>query len=138
MATIDMQAMRYINLLDRVSRVRTSKCFFHNNTLFFAVDPKLVSRAIGPAAENIKKLQQQVGKKIKIIKDTSGIWDCKRFIESIVSPVKFKSLEIKDNTVIITAGNNQNKASLIGRDKRRFSELKKIIQDVFGLELKIV
>jgi len=106
--------------------------------LFFVVNPKLVSKAIGPAAENIKKLQAQVGKKIKIIKEADGITDCKRFIESIVSPVKFKSLEIKDNTVVITAGNNQNKASLIGRDKRRFAELKKIIQDVFSLELKIV
>ena len=64
--------------------------------------------------------------------------DIQRFIESLVSPNKFRLLEIKDNSVIITAGNNQNKAILIGRNKRRLIELQNIIQDIYGLELKIV
>jgi NusA-like KH domain protein len=138
MAIIDMQAMRYINLLDKVSNVKTRRCFIHNNTIFFAVNRKLVSRAIGSSAVNIKKIQEQIGKKVKIINEPSGREDTKRFIQDIVSPVKFKSQEIKDGTLIITAGNNQSKASLIGRDKRRFEELKKIVQDFFSLDLKII
>ena len=138
MVVIDMQAMRYINLLDKFSRVRTNKCFFHNNTIFFAVDRRLVSKAIGPAAANIRKIQEQIGRKIKIIKESQSIRDCKRFVEDIVAPVRIKSLEIKDNCIIITAGNNQNKASLIGRDKRRYEELKKILTDSYGMDLKIL
>jgi NusA-like KH domain protein len=138
MAIIDMKSMRYINLLDKVSRVRTRRCFVHNNTIFFAVNSKFVSKAIGPSASNIKKIQEQIGKRIKIIKEANGLIDCKRFVEDIVSPVKIKSLEIKQNVIVITAGSNQNKAALIGRDKRRYDELRKILQDVYQLDLKII
>jgi len=138
MAIIDMTTMRYINLLDKVTHVRTSICFTHNNTIFFAVDKRDMSKAIGPSANNIKTMQEKMGRKVRIIRKAEGIEDAKKFIEDIISPVKMKSLEIKEKSLIITAGNNQNKASLIGRNKRRYEELKKIVQDYFSLELKIV
>lgn len=138
MAIIDMQTMRYINLLDRASRVKTKQCFVYNNTIFFAVPRELVSKAIGPAALHVKKIQEDLGKKVRIIAEPDGLKDISKFIQSLVSPNKFKSLEIKDNSVIITAGSNQNKAVLIGRDKRRLFELQKIIQNVYGTDLKII
>lgn len=138
MGTIDMTAMRYINLLDKVARVKTRKCFVHNNVIFFAVNKGSVSKAIGPSANNIRKIQEAIGKKVKIIREDEGIEDIQRFIEDVVSPIKPKSVEVKEGCVVITAGNNQNKASLIGRNKRRFLELKKIIYDTYKLDLRIV
>ncbi|MDO8460131.1 MAG: KH domain-containing protein [Nanoarchaeota archaeon] len=138
MATLDMQLMRYINLLDRAANVKTNKCFVHNNAIFFAVSDKDISRAIGPAAVNIRRMQEQLGKRVRIIKKSDGVEDIKRFIEDIVTPVKVKAVEIKDNCVIITAGNSQNKAVLIGRNRRRYEELKKVIQDYYNMDLKIV
>jgi len=138
MAVISMQTIRYINLLDKTTRVKTRKCFVHNNTIFFAVNKGQVSRAIGPGAVNVKKMQNSTGKRIKIIEEADGIGDAEKFIGSIVAPVKFKSLEIKDGEIIITAGSNQNKASLIGRNRRRFEELKKIVKDFFEMDLRII
>jgi len=138
MGIIDMTAMRYINLLDKVSKVKTRKCFVHNNIIFFAVKKEFVSRAIGPAAGNIKRIQDKIGKKVKIIKEADGVADVQVFIEDIVSPVKPKLVEVKESCVVITAGNNQNKAALIGRNKRRFLELKKVVKDTFNLDLRIV
>ncbi len=138
MTIIDMQTMRYINLLDKASHVKTSRCFVHNNTIFFAVRKAEISKAIGPAATNIRKMQDSLGKKVKIIRDVSDLDDLQRFVEDIVSPVKVKSVEIKDGVVIITAGSNQNKAILIGRNKRRYDELKRVIQDYFSLDLRII
>ncbi len=138
MGVIDMTAMRYINLLDKVARVKTRKCFVHNNVIFFAVNKEDVSRAIGPAAINVKKIQEQIGKKIKVIREDEGLEDIERFIVDVVSPIKPKYVEVKDGSVTITAGSSQNKASLIGRNKRRFLELKKIIHDTYGLDLRII
>ena len=138
MAIIDMKAMRYINLLDKVSHVKTNKCFQHNNSIFFAVDKRDVSRAIGIGAINTRIIQEKIGIKVKIIREPEGVSDLKRVVEDIVSPVIFKSIELKDNCVFITAGNNQSKASLIGRDKRRYEELKKVISDLFNFDLKII
>mgnify|MGYP007051345640 CR=1 len=50
-------------------------------------------------------------KKIKIIPIPKDIYHAKHFIESIVSPVTFKNLEVKDNEMILTAG-SRSKAAL--------------------------
>ena len=138
MSIIDMQTMRYINLLDRISHVKTRKCFIYNNTIIFAVPKNQISRAIGPSAINIKKLQEKLEKKIRIIEEAEGIEDAEFFISDIVSPTKFESLEVKDREIVISAGGTQSKAALLGRNKRRFLELEKIVKGTFGLELRIV
>lgn len=138
MTVIDMKTMRYINLLDKISHVKTKKCFVHNNTVFFAVNKNEVSKAIGHGASNIKKMQESISSRIKIIRESEGIKDAKRFIEDIVAPIKIKAVDIENNCLIITAGNHQTRASLFGRNKKRFFELKKIVQDNFNLELRIV
>jgi transcription antitermination factor NusA-like protein len=138
MATINMQKMRYINLLDKAAKVKTTKCFIYNNTIYFAVPSPLISKAIGPSALNVKKIQDKLGKKVRIIKEARDLTEASTFLQEVVSPVKFKSLEIKDNCITITAGNQQNKASLIGRNKRRLEELRTVTQDIFNLELKVI
>ncbi len=133
-----MQTMRYLNLLDRTSRVKTSRCFIYNDTVIFVVNRRDVSRAIGRAAVHVLTLQQQIGKKIKIIGEVEGVNDIRRFIEDVIVPRSVKTVSIDENVLTITAGNIQTKAMLIGRDKRRYDELRKIVQEYLGLDLKIV
>ena len=137
MTSIDMQTMRYINLLDRESRVKTRKCFVYNNIIIFAVPQIMVSRAIGPDAINVRRIQESLGKRVKIISEANGIEDAARFVQDIVYPVRFKSLELKDEGFILTAG-SESKAALIGRNRRRLDELKRITMDNFGKDLRIV
>jgi NusA-like KH domain protein len=138
MAIINMQTMRYINLLDSASRVKTSKCFVYNNIVYFAVPREKISRAIGPNASNVKILQNKIGKKVRIIRQAESKEEAERFIKDVVAPVSFKSIEISNGQIIITAGSNQSKASLIGRDKRRLLELAKVVKDSFNVELRVV
>lgn len=129
--------MRYINLLDKTARVKTSKCFVYNNTIIFAVPKALVSRAIGPSGEHAKKIQQILGKKVRVIGESSGVEDAERFIKDIVDPLEFKALETQGDEFILTAG-SQSKAALIGRNKARLLELTQIVEDSFGKALRIV
>lgn len=137
MTVLDLQTIRYINLLDNASRVKTSKCFTYNNTIFFAVPKSQISKAIGPNASNIHKIQDKLAKKVKVIAEAQGSDDAERFVKDIVSPVKFVSSEIVDRVFVLTAG-SQSKAALIGRNRRREEELAQIIKDTFNLELKIL
>lgn len=138
MPILNLQTIRYINLLDQTTKVQTHTCFVYNNTIFFAVPKYYLARAIGPNAVNIKILQQKLDKRIKIIRKAEGINDAERFIKDIVSPIHFKFLEIKEGILILNAGSMQNKAALMGRDKRRLEELSLIVHDIFGLDIKIV
>lgn len=137
MAIIDMQTMRYINLLDKTSRVKTRKCFLYNNAIIFAVPRMFMRQAIGTNAEHIHVLQEKLGKRIRVIEEARGIEDAERFIADIVAPVTFHSLELKEGVLVLTAG-MQSKAALIGRNRRREAELQQIVKDTFGLEMKIV
>jgi len=135
--TIDMQDMRYLNLFSSITKISTRFCFKYNETLMFCVPRSLIPKALGPNASNAKKLNQILRKKIKIIPLPRGIEDIQSFIQNIVSPQTFKELEIKGDEVIITAG-RESKAALIGRNKRRFLEMQKIVQDFFKKEFRIV
>ena len=135
--TIDMQVMRYINLFSRISKISPNHCFIYNATAIFVVPESKISQAIGENGKNIRKMGEIIQKKIKVVALPHGIEDAEKFISSIIYPAQMKSVEIKDNFLIINAG-SQNKAMLIGRNKVRFEEMKRIIKNYFGKELKIM
>lgn len=134
--TIDMQDMRYLNLFEKIMRVRTRFCFKYNEAIVFCVPRHLVHKAVGPEARNIKRMSQILRKKIKIVAVPKGSKDTVAFVRAVISPTKFKGIEIKDNEVIISGGSN--KAALIGRNKRRLAEMQKIVKDFFGKDFRIV
>lgn len=126
----------YLNLFDKITRVRTRFCFKYNETVYFCVPKPLISRAIGEGGRNVRRMSEMIKRKVRIISVPEGIGDARMFIQSVVSPVTFKGVEVKDNEIIISAS-TQSKASLIGRNKKRLLEMQKVIRDFFGKELRI-
>ena len=53
-----------------------------------------------------------------------------------MSPVTFNDITVEGDELVVNAGRN-NKAALIGRNKRRFLEMQKIVSDFFGKNFKI-
>lgn len=137
MKTIDMQVMRYINLFSRISGVEPKHCFIYNFTVIVVVPQASLSKAIGEDGKNIRTMSEIINKKVKVAIAPKGIHDAEKFISTIIYPIQMKSVEIRDNYLIINAG-TQNKAMLIGRNKTRLDEMRKIVKDYFGKELKIV
>jgi len=134
--TINMQDMRYLNLFSKITGVSTRYCFKYNESIVFIVPLHLVSKSIGENGKNIRRISETLGKKIKVVFMPESIRDAKKFIGTVISPTEFKDLEFNNNEIIINAG-SQNKAALIGREKRRLYELQKIARDFFGKDLKI-
>ena len=135
--TIDMQGMRYLNLFEKITRISTRFFFYYNNMIIFCVPRGMLSSALGRDNSNLKKINQILKKKIRIVAIPLGVQDAERFIQSIINPITFKEISITANEIIITAG-SQNKASLLGRNKRRLLEMQKIVGDFFSREVKII
>ena len=135
--TIDMQGMRYLNLFSKITKVTTRHFFKYNETLMFCVPRPLLSRALGRNGENLRKMGEILKKRIRILAMPNGIEDAEQFVRSIISPVEFKEFENKEDQIVITAGSN-NKAALLGRNKRRLNEMREIINDFFKKEVKII
>ncbi|MBM3234159.1 hypothetical protein FJZ19_03620 [Candidatus Pacearchaeota archaeon] len=134
MKTLDMRFIRYLNLFEKVTRVRIQDCFSYNNIIIFCVPYHLIHRAMGEGNKNIRILSEILEKKVRIIPLPRNPGE---FISKIVAPVKFKSLEVNDKEIIINAG-KQSKAALIGRNKARLEELGNIIREYYGKEVRII
>lgn len=134
--TINMQDMRYLNLFEKIMRVRTRFCFKYNEAIVFCVPKTLMAKAIGENGKNIKKMSGILDKRIKVVVAPNGISDVGVFIKAVVNPVTFKNIEVKNNEIIVTGGTN--KAALIGRNKRRLLEMQKIVKGFFGKEFRVI
>ena len=134
--TIDMRFIRYLNLFERVSRVSSKHCFFYNNFVIFVVPSFLVSKAIGRNGENVRKLMSIMNKRIKIISQPEGVDETKNFISEIIKPIQVKNIQITGEEIVISA-DKQSRAILIGRNKIKLEELKKIVEEYFSKKLRI-
>jgi transcription antitermination factor NusA-like protein len=134
--TIDMQEMRYLNLFERIMGVTTRYCLKYNEGIVFCVPKNLVQRAVGEGGRNIREMSQILERRIKIVAQPDGLKDAEFFIRAVVSPTTFKNFEIKNGEIQITGGDN--KAMLIGRNKKRLIEMQKIVKDFFGMEFRVV
>ncbi len=108
-----------------------------SNTMFFAVPKGMVYKAVGKEGGNVRLLSEMLGKKVKIIEMPEGEGDAVKFFQDIISPVQAKNIEVGEKEIIITAG-RLNHAALVGRDKKKLEELKKIAEEHFGKDLRIV
>lgn len=136
-STLDMQDLRYLNLFAKITKVDTRYFFEYNNMLVFCVPKKLIQKALGPNAENLKKMSSIIGKRIRVVAYPDEIENAREFIKNIISPLTFNDLEITADEIILIAG-KMNKALLIGREKRRLNEMKEIVKYFFKRDFRIV
>lgn len=137
MKTLDMRFIRYLNLFEKVTNVRTKYSFFYNHEIIFVVPRSLLARTIGEDGRNVKKLVSILGMKVKILAFPNSDADAKEFIASLVYPMRLRSIDIMPNELILNAG-RQSKAILIGRNKTRLQEMQEIVKEYFNRDARIV
>ena len=135
--TIDMRDMRHLNLFEKITNVRTRFCFSYNENIMFCVPRFKLAQALGKNGENLKKMSDILKKRIRIVICPNSIEDAKKFIEAVISPATFKEIQINEQEIVITPGSVQNKATLLGRHKRRFLEMKRVVNDFFDREYRV-
>lgn len=132
-AKINIRTIQYLNIFEKVTRIKTRYCFEYNSSIIFAVPAYLVSKAIGENGINVKRLFKIMNRKVRIVAIPSSPSDISTFVKTIVYPVKFKTISVDRNILTIQAG-PQSKALIIGRNRTRLNNLKEILQRYFGIE----
>jgi len=128
-----MKFIRYLNLFEKITRIRVQHCFNYNSTIIFVVPPQLISKALGEGGKNVKRLSEILEKRVKVIALPFGKNDIEKFILAIIYPLKIKGIDTREGALIINAG-MQSKAALIGRNKIRLGEMKEILEQYFGIK----
>jgi len=132
---IDIKAMQYITLFEEVTRVTAKDCVLRDDQIIFIVNMGDVGTAVGPKGLNVKKLEQKLKKKIKIIGYSDDLND---FIRSMVAPLQLEEINENNGVVELTAKDLKTRGLLIGRNASILRGYESIVQRFFPIkELKV-
>lgn len=134
---INMLFLQYMNCFEKVLGIRTKHCFPYGNYIIFVVSKEFISKAIGIGGGNIKKLGYKIRRKVRVVPAPESITDLESFIAAIISPIRFRNIKINEENgekEIIIYAPTQSRAMIIGRNKQRLEELKKILDEYFNIK----
>jgi N utilization substance protein A len=126
-ATYDTEMIRTLSMFESMTDVEARDCMMTENEAYFIVPEGKAGMAIGKGGKVVKKVQNQLGKDVKIFeyKDNLGA-----FVNNLIS-VDIRSLDIQDTengkTVEINVSND-NKGRLVGKDGDNIDSIRDILK----------
>ena len=127
-ATYDTEMIRTLSMFESLTDVEARDCMMKEDEAYFIVPEGKAGMAIGKGGKVVKKVQNQLGKNVKIFeyKDNLGA-----FVNNLVS-VDIRSLDIQDDdedgkTVEINVSND-NKGRLVGKDGENIDSIRDILK----------
>jgi len=126
------------SLMERISGVRVKDCFSdeNNETIYFVVETGHLGKAIGKGGINIKRVQHELKKKIRIIEYRMNVVN---FVKNVIYPIKVEEVIENDGEVLIKDPSKKTKSLLIGREGRNLKLINRAVKRFFpDKEIKIV
>ncbi|MBR9676672.1 NusA-like transcription termination signal-binding factor [Candidatus Woesearchaeota archaeon] len=133
----DGQILSAMKHFEKLTRTRLKDCFEDKfDKLVFIVMPGEILKAIGKKAVNVKKLEESLKRKIRIIEFAT---DIESFLKNTTFPTKISSIERLDDEIIeIVAVDSKSRGILIGRNAQNLRNIEAIIKRYYPLgELKV-
>ena len=122
--------------MERITRARVKNCFLEENIVYFIVARGDLGKAIGKGGINIKKAQEKIGKKIKVIEYSDKV---EGFIKNLIYPLKVEEIiQESERVIFIKDPSKKTKSLLIGRDGKNLSFINKVVQRFFNVEVRVV
>ena len=86
------------SLMERITKAKVKDCFTdEEGTVFFVIAPGELGKAIGKGASNIKKMQQELQRKIRVIEFNDNVVE---FVKNIVYPLHLHSITTEQDTIV--------------------------------------
>ena len=133
---INQETMGLSSLMERSTKARVKDCFTdEEGTIFFVVAPGEIGKAIGKGASNIKRLQQELQRKIRVIEYHENVVE---FIKNIIYPLRVQSITEEQDALVIKETNKKAKSLLIGRQGRNLKLINRAVKRFFNREVKVI
>jgi len=132
---LDIKTIGYVNAFETLTKTTVKDCFLDkNDNLTFIVGFGDAGKAIGRAGSNIKRLSNMIKKKIRVLEFNE---DPTKFVANAIYPLKVQGIMVSDKIIIIKAESMQDRAKLIGRDRKNLNALQELITKFFDYEVKV-
>tara|TARA_B100002003_G_C14081375_1_gene520214 strand:+ start:303 stop:722 length:420 start_codon:yes stop_codon:yes gene_type:complete len=127
----DINLMKFISFFENLTRAKVKDCIDSGSSLIFVVQKGEIGKAIGKNASNIKRIENMLKRKVRIIEFDEDV--CK-FVRNVLAPLKVEEVELVDTKVVIRDNNMKTKGMIIGRDASNLKKHKEIVTRYFPIE----
>ena len=121
-------------MVERITHARVKDCFKEEGVLHIIVAPGEMGKILGKKGIIIKKLQESIGLKIKVMEYRS---DMKSFIRNVIWPIKVEEIIEEEGTVYLKDSQKKTKSLLIGREGKNLRLINRAVKRFFNVEVKI-
>lgn len=122
--------MKIIPIFESVTGAKLKDCIL-NERLIFIVEENEIGKAIGKRGINIKRLENMLKKKIRVVEFNP---DVLQFIKNMLYPLQTTNIENNDDIITITGPDTKTKALIIGRNKQNLNNLIAIVKRYFDIK----
>ena len=124
--------LKIMSLFETITRTGIKDCFIDDNSLLtFVVNDFEIGKAIGKNASNVKRLENMLKRKIKIVAFNSSPV---QFVKNLIYPLTDVEVEQQGNIILIKGHDTKTKGFLIGRDqsniKNNINIMKKYFKEI--------
>ena len=131
----DTGAMQVMAHFERMTHARLKDCIMREQIVFFIVEPGSLGKAIGPKGAHVRKMEQALKKKVKMVEFAPELVS---FIKNLVYPVDIKDVREEDGIVFISPPDLKSRGLLIGRNAQTLRAYEAVVQRFFTIkELRI-
>ena len=142
----DSDSMKLMTLFESMTGAKVKDCIANDrharlagdslaNSLIFVIEENEMGKAIGKNGVNIKRMENMLKKKIKLIEFSS---DVLQFVKNVIYPIEVSEIVREDNVIKIHGKDTGTKAMLIGRERQNINHLSDIVKRYFDIrEIKV-
>ena len=127
--------MKLMALFESMTGAKVKDCIT-NEKLIFIMEENEMGKAIGKNGVNIKRMENMLKKKIKLVEFSS---DVLQFVKNMIYPIEIFDVKQENDDLIIHAKDMHTRAMLIGRERQNINHLNDIVRRHFDVkEMKVV
>jgi N utilization substance protein A len=132
---LDQETLGLSSLMERLTGAKVKDCFKNEEVIYFVVGIGELGKAVGKQGVNIKRVQEELKKRIRIIEYRDSVVE---FIKNIIYPTRVEEVVQQDNLVLIKDSSKKTKSLLIGRDGRNLKLINRAVKRFFNVDVKVV
>lgn len=122
------------SLMEKLTNSRVKDCFTDEETVYIIVAPGQIGKVLGKGGENIRRVQKELGKRVKVIEFDE---DAKKFVRNVISPIYVDDVSQEEGQLKIKDSSKKTKSLLIGRGGKNLNIINRAVKRFFSLEVKV-
>jgi NusA-like KH domain protein len=134
---IDTDLLQTMSVVEKITHARIEQCIPKDDKLVFIIGQGDARKIVGPGGATLKKLESQLGKRLKLIEKVE---DKHQFVRNAFLPLKIVEIKEEDGIITLVGPDEKTKGLMIGAKAHNLRFLEKIVQMYFPdvREIKVI